>query len=285
MRKHILISIFIIFSKSVCLAQSSTDYSDAEQRLPGFTITKSVEEVENAKIYISNQLNFSAIEHTPLWDEYIKCWMNLYLRGEKDLNNFVNSFIPAVKKVMDRFNKTNPETVNHLSSKLISLLDGYNLGNAAASIAAYAEYGIDVPADSYNEVAFRILTSSHLKTGATPPPIKGLADNKLSDALLVFYETECGNCIWQMMQLKLEHAQIKEKGIRIISISANTDKDSFIEESKDFPWADKLCDFEGMDGENFKNYGIISTPTIYLIDKDGKIVNKYDRLDKTGLLN
>jgi len=43
-------------------------------------------------------------------------------------------------------------------------------------------------------------------------------------------------------------------------------------------WADKLCDYKGFDGDNFRNYGIVGTPTYILIDKERIIRGRYVQL-------
>ena len=67
---------------------------------------------------------------------------------------------------------------------------------------------------------------------------------------------------------------MKNKGYRIITISADENEQIFKNASNTYPWADKYCDFEGKKGVNFKNYAVLGTPTIYVIDKTGKIEAK-----------
>ncbi|MFV0539444.1 MAG: peroxiredoxin family protein [Dysgonomonas sp.] len=66
-------------------------------------------------------------------------------------------------------------------------------------------------------------------------------------------------------------------GVRVVSLSSDHLKESFEKDKKHFPWADndKLCDFQGFSGKNFLNYGIMSTPTFFLIDKDGIVIRRY----------
>ena len=64
------------------------------------------------------------------------------------------------------------------------------------------------------------------------------------------------------------------KNIKIISIAVDTNQDTFAKSATAFPWPDKCRDIEGMKGINFKNYGVIGTPTMYMIDNKGTIVQK-----------
>ncbi|MDR2005371.1 MAG: hypothetical protein LBQ74_20295 [Prevotella sp.] len=98
------------------------------------------------------------------------------------------------------------------------------------------------------------------------------------NSLIVFYETGCGNCHNELETLKRKYDLLTNNSIRIISIAADADRGVFVETATGFPWADKLCDFKGFDGENFRNYGIVGTPTYILTDKDGIVRGRYAQL-------
>lgn len=98
------------------------------------------------------------------------------------------------------------------------------------------------------------------------------------NSLIVFYETGCGNCHNELEALKQKYGLLTDNSIRIISIAADADRDVFVETATNLPWTDKLCDFKGFDGENFRNYGIVGTPTYILTDKDGIVRGRYAQL-------
>jgi peroxiredoxin len=103
---------------------------------------------------------------------------------------------------------------------------------------------------------------------------------KIKNALLIFYESGCNNCENELGQLIGNYPDLKAKGIRVISISADTDKETYETNAARFPWseADKYCDFKGFSGDNFRNYYVVGTPTIFGIDKDGKITGRHARV-------
>ncbi|MCC8145229.1 MAG: thioredoxin family protein [Bacteroidales bacterium] len=286
MYKYSLILFFLFIVNPYLYSQSPDGYKEAEQKLKDIKQTSTLEGMNNALAYINDQLDFTLIEDTPLWKEYIQYWVGFYTLLSDSPGHFAEIFVPDAKKVIDRTNPVKPQTASHLVSDLIAFFDQYALDNAAASLAAYAEYGIDVDANEQNEIAFRVLTASKLEQGLeTPPALIGLEDQNKANVLLIFYENGCGNCNWQMDKLTLEYDLLKQKNIRVISVSADFTEDSFQARAKDFPWTDKLCDYEGMDGPNFINYGVISTPTIFLFNDKGEITGKYGRLDETGLFD
>ncbi|MDR1762850.1 MAG: thioredoxin family protein [Dysgonamonadaceae bacterium] len=112
------------------------------------------------------------------------------------------------------------------------------------------------------------------------PEIEGLQKSaeKYEQTLAAFYDSDCNTCVNEMRQLANNYSVLKARKIRVISIAADKDEKHFTDGSKDFPWADKLCDYKGFEGANFVGFNIIATPTLVLIDKDGKIVGRYSGL-------
>ena len=101
--------------------------------------------------------------------------------------------------------------------------------------------------------------------------------------LLVFYETGCGPCENEMQQLKGNYPLLQERGYEVVSVSADADADVFQNTAETFPWKDKYCDLKGIGGDDFKNFGIIGTPTFYVIE-GGIVQGRYARLEDTGVM-
>jgi len=100
------------------------------------------------------------------------------------------------------------------------------------------------------------------------------------NSLVVFYESECGNCENELQRLCGNYSILQGQNIRVITVSADTDAASYERNAAAFPWQQKLCDFKGFDGVNFQNYGIIGTPTMYLIDGKGVITGRFARWEE-----
>jgi len=100
------------------------------------------------------------------------------------------------------------------------------------------------------------------------------------NSLVFFYESGCGFCENELTQLRGNYPLLQEKGIEVISISADRDEAAFNEHAQAFPWHDKYCDYQGFYGENFRNYDIKGTPVIFLVDKDGIITGKHARISE-----
>lgn len=83
-----------------------------------------------------------------------------------------------------------------------------------------------------------------------------------------------------MVQLPKNYDFLKTKKIRIISIAADENQEQFNTTANKLPWSDKYFDYGGLIGLNFKNYAILGTPTIFLIDDLGKIEAKLANLNE-----
>ena len=92
--------------------------------------------------------------------------------------------------------------------------------------------------------------------------------------LLLFYQSDCGHCETAIATLKTNYKNLVARGIKIISIAGDLDPATFTKTAASFPWAAKYRDVEGMNGVNFKNYAVIGTPTMFLLDSKGIIVQK-----------
>ena len=92
--------------------------------------------------------------------------------------------------------------------------------------------------------------------------------------LLVFYKSDCGSCELTIKELIQNFPLLKEKGFRIIAISADENETIFTNTASQFPWKDTYCDLKGAQGSNFNKYAILGTPTLYLLDSKGVIIEK-----------
>ena len=93
-------------------------------------------------------------------------------------------------------------------------------------------------------------------------------------SLLLFHETGCPNCERAISELKSNYEELVRKGLRIISMSADTHEATFKATSSQLPWKDAYCDYKGFGGENFLNYAIIATPTMFVLNNKGIIQAK-----------
>jgi hypothetical protein len=123
----------------------------------------------------------------------------------------------------------------------------------------------------------RALGAYRAKNSKAMPTLVGLdeANEAYTKTLVAFYDSDCASCVNEMFRLRVLYPFLREKGIRVVSIAADADKQKYENGIKDFPWKDKLCDFKGFEGENFSNYNVVGSPSFYLLDKDYKLTGMF----------
>jgi len=127
-----------------------------------------------------------------------------------------------------------------------------------------------------------------LKKGEAAPALtqrSGVADQVRNDKekILIFYESGCISCQMELENFIINYPSFQNLGYEIISIAADVDKEQYHRLADRFPWKEKYCDYQGMDGPDFQNYGIIATPTIFVIDQEGIIEGRYARLQDLSM--
>ncbi|HEY2083559.1 MAG TPA: TlpA disulfide reductase family protein [Verrucomicrobiae bacterium] len=102
--------------------------------------------------------------------------------------------------------------------------------------------------------------------------------------LIDFWATWCMPCVIELPDIQKAYDKFHDQGFQVVGVSLDDDKDrlkEFVQQRK-MPWPQY---FDGKVWENklAVKYGIAVTPTIFLIDRDGKIIgqlNPGDDLDK-----
>lgn len=127
-------------------------------------------------------------------------------------------------------------------------------------------------------LAFEMLK---VKKGSEAPIIIGLeSKTNYKFTLLMFYESGCSSCQTQLEKLKENYPYFEKEDVRIVTIATDINKESYTGGS-DFPWKDELCDFKGFNSQNVINYGVVATPTFYLINSNNKVMGRFSNVSET----
>jgi peroxiredoxin len=128
----------------------------------------------------------------------------------------------------------------------------------------------------------QMLGAYSLNKGDKAPALMGLEKPLSQPTILIFFDSNCDHCRHELDYLNTYFSELTAKGYRIVSIAADTEENNYRQATARYAWdkADRLCNFKGFEGENFKNYGIIGTPTIFVIDKHGMITGRYARMEE-----
>jgi thiol-disulfide isomerase/thioredoxin len=234
--------------------------------------------------FITQKMSIEDLWVSGHWEGIIQSWVMLQINVVNDKTKFKQDF----KLISDRIK--NPIHYTAFVGKLTFFLTQYGkddyidaIAHMVLSSGKVSEYlgsmqvylksmvGIQAPDLVITEHIGKIEEHRHQTTIVKS---SDFAEEAFDKTLLVFYKSGCGPCEETMQALQGNYMDLQKKGFKIISIAADTDEHVFKNTSSQFPWEAKYCDFEGTNGINFKNYAVIGTPTMYILDKQGTIIKK-----------
>lgn len=238
-------------------------------------------QMEKVRNYVINDLDIQSLYTSGMWFPVLNGLLVLY--SEEKLNH--DDFIRDMTQVL---NRADDKVYLALAENLFEICEAMAWNNLEEELAYFLinDRRIQEPTGKLK----LLMSIFKLGKGSQAPALVCMDDDKVgrfsaaTNTILVFHETGCGNCDREIEELKKNYAALKEKGYEVFTISADLDKEVFENSSKDFPWQHKYCNGEDFDSEDFRNYGVIGTPTFYVIDKDGIVQGRYARLTDTGIL-
>ncbi|MEX0728218.1 MAG: redoxin domain-containing protein [Planctomycetaceae bacterium] len=104
--------------------------------------------------------------------------------------------------------------------------------------------------------------------------------------LVIYWATWCQPCTEDLPQIRALYEQYRSQGFEIVGVSLDTEPEMigpYLKEHR-VPWA-QLFEPGGLDSPLAAQYGIISVPTMFLVGRDGKVIDRGISVGdlKTGL--
>ncbi|RZM29843.1 MAG: TlpA family protein disulfide reductase [Pedobacter sp.] len=92
--------------------------------------------------------------------------------------------------------------------------------------------------------------------------------------LIDFWASWCGPCRKAIPEIKELYSAYKDKGFEVLSVSVDTDNAAWRKamDEEQMPWPQVLSPDKN---KTLADFMVVGIPTLYLIDKEGKIVEKY----------
>ena len=197
----------------------------------------------------------------------------------KELASSVDIILDSVKK--------NEKVYNDLTKYLFQYFEKYSLFNASEYIALKALSQKEVALNS--ALANKLESYRKMKVGNRAPNFElvgdvfkngsalkaaiHLSDIKTKYKLVIFGGSWCNQCRAEMIQLLPRYNNWKAKGVEVIFVSLDTDKKEFENFTAPFPFY-SACDYKKWDTQAAKDYYVSSSPTIFLLDSNNKIIQR-----------
>ena len=227
--------------------------------------------------YITDELDWKILYTSGLWNGIVNTWLGIHLREIKNPDRFAKDF----QKATDRIKS--PAIYTALLETIAKTLamqgqDEYiaaisPLIKTSGKISNYKGYLASYAKGVLGSLASDIIIPKE-NAGNKSKAIK-ISDKAFQQTLLFFYQSvDCITCDQQLKELTTNYQKLANQGIRVITLSADKEKEVFTNKAKTFPWKDAYCDYKGKEGKNFKNYGVTGVPSIILIDANGKILSR-----------
>jgi peroxiredoxin len=242
-------------------------------------VWESDEQKTIAKKYFT-QIDFDALYGSSMWFAIINSCIEAYVKESPYHQTFGTDIVENLKRIK------NEQVYAALVDASISVTEKFGWQKDQETILAFIlkDNRIKKPEGKLQKVIQSYTLSNSKKApdlqltqtlGAKNKTIVLKTDELNSKySLLLFYQSDCGHCETTIEGLKKNYKDLVTKNIKIISIAGDADQGTFEKSATAFPWSDKYRDAEGMKGINFVNYGVIGTPTMYMIDEKGSIVQK-----------
>jgi len=195
----------------------------------------------------------------------------------KEMNTSVDFILASVSK--------NEILYNEFTNYLYQYFEKYNFFDASTHLALKALNQKEIILNK--SLAFKLESYRKMNIGNTAPEIefkgevyvyKELVDNikRLSDIkskykLVVFGGSWCPQCKAETIQLIMRYNKWNEKEVEVVMVSLDTDKKALQDFASDFPYT-LVCDYKKWDTQAAKDYYVSSSPTIFLLDSNNKII-------------
>ena len=132
--------------------------------------------------------------------------------------------------------------------------------------------------DDTKDVTRRFEQYRKMKIGNTAPDIainetQSLYQLNNKHKLVVFWASWCAHCMQEIPQLSKIYPQLKTKGVEVISISLDSDKNEYNKVAQNHNWL-KYCDFKKWATPAAKDYCISTTPALFILNAENQIISK-----------
>jgi predicted DCC family thiol-disulfide oxidoreductase YuxK len=245
-------------------------YYNFMNREVGNLLLSNPEQMAQVRTYVCDSLDVDGLFTSGLWFGTLNGLLALYDEGTPYHSDFIKDMSLLLKRA------STDRIYAELAENLFAICESTGWGDLEEQLAYFLinDGRIGEPSGRLK----MLMTLFKLSKGNRVPKLTfgALPKGKVA---LVFYETGCTACANEIEQLKSNYSLLQERGYEVVSIAADRDQQVFESTSESFPWKAKYCNYRGFEGDDFKNFGVIGTPTFYLINEKGILQGRFARME------
>ena len=257
------------------------------QSAPFLPATLSKEErINYLRLHFFDKVNFqdTLLLNTNAWANKSIAYLSLYGNSKLDQKQLEAEFIKAVT-IMFGAASVNPEVYKFILDYVVGGFDKYHFDGVITYIADNFQDPFSCE-DQARKTAlqkkldnFKKLSIGKMAPEIEIPDTKGkivrLSGIQSEYVLVIFYSSGCGHCAQMMPQVKEYYDRQKPKRVEVMAVSIDTSRTEwtkFLNEDK-LNWIN-VSELKGFNSKAADDYNIFATPTMFLLDREKKIIAK-----------
>jgi peroxiredoxin len=244
------------------------------------------ERINYLRLHFFDNVNFqdTLLLNTNAWANKAIAYLSLYGNSKLDQKQLEAEFIKAVT-IMFGAASVNAEVYKFILDYTVGGFDKYHFDGVITYIADNFQDPFSCE-DQARKTAlqkkldnFKKLSIGKMAPDIEIPDPKGkivkLSGIQSEYTLVIFYSSGCGHCAQMMPQVKEYYDKQKPKRVEVLAVSIDTSKTEwtqFIKEGK-LNWIN-VSELKGFNSKAADDYNIFATPTMFLLDREKKIIAK-----------
>ncbi|MCX6245097.1 MAG: redoxin domain-containing protein [Bacteroidetes bacterium] len=221
---------------------------------------------------------------SPAWANKAISYLSFYSNNKYSQKQLESEFIKAVTVMLSKAS-VNAEVYKFLLDYFVGGFDKYHFD----AVITYIADNFQDPFSCEDQARktqlqkklenFKKISIGKIAPDIVVPDPKGkpirLSEIKSEYTLLVFWSSECGHCVQMMPQLKELYDKQKPKRWEVMTVSIDTSRTewaTFLREQK-LSWLNG-SELKGFNSVSADEYNIFATPTMFLLDREKKILAK-----------
>lgn len=224
------------------------------------------------------------LESSGLLSRLVLNYIRASIFGSKSQAEIQNKVKVAIDQLIDQTIIDTPRG-QYVLSAVFEVLPENQFGDLLAS---YYDMVNALTCELTDELKTNLYAHNMKNPGAEIPNIKfnkavngyeSLFDIKADKKIILFWASWCPACMSEMPYIEQYYENFKKEGGEIVAISLDYDLNEFENATKNYPWIN-YTELLRWDTQGVESFGIQSTPTLFLVDKDNKLIKRANHISE-----